>query len=363
MQINPCKINLLILITFFSTAVGACHSGTSLDEGFDIRCLDSEIVKQVIFTKSMEVFELRPDGAIRITNCKNKESCQNPAFSSDGKEVVFTKFLNGYNEGPSEIIRLNILNIKEQKVIVPGEGFDHVNVPGSSWKKGVITYSSDDSESEREEIFIVDQSGKNKRQVTMHEDDSSFIEPSFSPDGLRIVFEKSICPVRNCNENDFTRGSIWVVSAEGMGLEKLIGDAEFDCRLPNWSPTGNSILFQKRTYPLDEDDDPDWDIWVMDENGTNRINVTSSSGYDTDASWSWDGDSIVYSSDFGGLDHPNIFMISSSGGGRPKRITTSSLNEDGAPSFSPNGQYIAFESHKTSSENSPANLWLIEVSP
>ncbi|MCP4269486.1 MAG: hypothetical protein GY777_28605 [Candidatus Brocadiaceae bacterium] len=363
MQINPCKINQLVLITVFLTAVGACHSGTSLGEESGIRYFDNEIVKREISSKSMQVFEIRPDRAVRITNCKNKESCQNPTFSSDGKEIIFTKFLNGYNEGPSEMIRLNISNIKEQKVIVPAEEFDHVNAPGSSWRKGVITYSSDDSESEREEIFIVDQSGRNKRQVTMHEDDSSFIEPSFSPDGLRIVFEKSICPVRNCNKNDFTRGSIWVVSAEGMGIEKLIGNTEFDYRLPNWSPTGNRILFQKRTYPLDEDDEPVWDIWAMDENGTNGINITFSSGYDTDASWSWDGNFIVYSSDFGGLVHPNIFMISSSGGGRPIRITTSPLKEDGAPSFFPNDQYIAFESHKTSSEDSPANIWLIEINP
>jgi Tol biopolymer transport system component len=303
--------------------------------------------------------QTRSDGAIRITNCGNIASCQNPAFSPNEEEIIFTKFLHGYNIGPSEIIRINIPGFHEQ-IVVPSDEYDHVNVPGSSWKKGIITYASDDSENGRDEIFITDKWGRYVAQITRHKDDSSFVEPTISPDGLKIVFEKDTCPIRSCEENDLNRGSIWVVNLDGTGLKKLIGDSKSDCRLPNWAPGGGKILFQRRDYPLGVDDYPDWDIWTMDEDGSNQKNITASPGYDTDASWSWDGKYIVYSSDFADLEHPNIYIISSSGG-QPQRITNSPLNEDGAPSFSPKGQSIAFESHATSDETSVTDIWLIKV--
>jgi TolB protein len=304
-------------------------------------------------------FETRSDGAIRITNCGTTASCQNPAFSLDGKEIIFTKFLHGYNKGPSAIIRLTISDLHEV-TIVRSDEFDNVNVPGSSWKKDTITYASDESETGREEIFTTDKWGRNPQQITRHEDRSSFLEPTFSPDGSKIVFEKDICPIRDCEENDLDRGSIWIINIDGSGLRQLIGDSKTDYRLPNWAPSGRKILFQRRNYPIGVEDDPVWDIWTMDEDGSNQINITASPGYDTDASWSWNGKYIVYSSDFAGLEHPNIYIISSSGG-EPKRVTRSKYNEDGAPSFSPNGRSIAFESHSTADEESATDIWLIRA--
>jgi TolB protein len=309
--------------------------------------------------QEIKYYETRSDGAIRITNCKNKESCQNPAISPDGQEIIFTKFLNGYNKGPSEIIRLNILDLEEH-IIVSGDKFYHINVPGSSWKGNMITYASDDTESGDEEIFVIDKFGKNKQQVTIHNDDAGFIEPTFSPDGLKIVFEKDICPIQSCDENELDKGSIWMVNIDGTGLKQLTGDFESDYRLPNWAPSGDKILFQKRNYPTGMDDEPDWDIWVMEEDGSNQLNITASPGYDTDASWSWNKKYIVYSSDYAGLEHSNIYIVSSSGG-QPLRITNSPFNEDGAPSFLPEGQSIIFESHSTSDEDSVTNIWLIGV--
>lgn len=333
-------INLIILLTLSVAPVHGCANSSQT---------------------TVEGETQRSDGAIRITNCKNNESCQNPAFSPDGKELIFTKFINGYNGGPSAIIRMNLDN-QNERVLIPAGEFDHVNVPGSSWKNGTIAYSSDDSPSGREEIHTVDQFGSNKKKVTLHSDDSFFIEPTFSKDGSKIVFEKSVCPINNCDVNDLFRGSIWVVGSDGADLKRLLGDTKIDYRLPNWAPTGNKILFQKRTSPLNNSDEPIWDIWTMDEDGTNLKNITASSDFDTDASWSWDGNVIVYSSDFGGLLRPNIYTINSSGG-TPVRMTHSTTKEDGAPSFSPDGQHIAFESHKTSDEDSPTNIWLISVSP
>jgi cysteinyl-tRNA synthetase len=55
---------------------------------------------------------------------------------------------------------------------------------------------------------------------------------------------------------------------------------------------------------------------------------------------------------------PNIFIVSSEGG-TTIRVTHDDTHEDGAPSWSPDGQWIAFESHLGQGEDTPTALWLI----
>jgi len=66
--------------------------------------------------------------------------------------------------------------------------------------------------------------------------------------------------------------------------------------------------------------------------------------------------SLPINSDYGGLPTPNIFIIPAEGG-EPVRVTFSDTNEDGAPSWSGDGRFIAFESHPGQDEDTPSALW------
>lgn len=120
------------------------------------------------------------------------------------------------------------------------------------------------------------------------------------------------------------------------------------------APRGDRILFQRRL--ADEDD---WDLYVMTPDGDDLEAVTSGPAGDTDASWSPDGESIVYSSDYGELETPSLFLISTAGGD-PVRLTCATGQYDGAPSWSPDGATVAFESG-LGDEDEPTTLWLIAV--
>ena len=98
----------------------------------------------------------------------------------------------------------------------------------------------------------------------------------------------------------------------------------------------------------------------MDADGQNHRQVTSGDGDKTDASFSPDGQWIVYSSEEDGIANGNIFVIPVSGGDAIRATNYSGY--DGAPSWSPDGTRIAFESYLGDPDNSPGTtIWIIDA--
>ena len=301
--------------------------------------------------------ETRPDGSIRLTTPPAGASDQNPAFSPDGSRLAFTRFDNGYNVGPASLFSLDLSNLHATR-LTPVEDQDNVNLPGAAWLGGAgdgrIVFASDRMEADdgSEELWRIAPDGTDFARITTHNGPLWYIEPSWSPDGQWIVFEAGAGV-----PDDQQQGSIWKVRADGTGLSQLTDGPGVgtDDRQPNWSPAGDRILFQRRSPGSD-----DWNIYTMAPDGSDLRRVTMAPASDTDASWSSNGACIVYSSDYGGLPTPNIWVIAASGG-QPLRVTFSDTCEDGAPSWSPGGAWIAFESHEGQDEDTPSALWRISA--
>ena len=105
-------------------------------------CASSGIVCNEGNVKEACVSSLRADGARLIYSpCDShgpRASAQNAAFSPDGARIVFTLFVNGYNEGPAELWIVDVdgspsVSPEGQSVAFESHRSEDENSPSDLW--------------------------------------------------------------------------------------------------------------------------------------------------------------------------------------------------------------------------------------
>jgi Tol biopolymer transport system component len=133
--------------------------------------------------------------------------------------------------------------------------------------------------------------------------ESIFAAPSVSPDGYRIAFTSDVAETGNFD--------VYVINRDGTGLRRLTTEAGIDAE-PDWSPDGQTIAFNSER-------DGDAELYVMRRDGRGVTQVTRNNVVaDTQPDWSPDGRRLAFTSDAGG--NPDIWVIDANGK-RPRRLT------------------------------------------
>ena len=88
--------------------------------------------------------------------------------------------------------------------------------------------------------------------------------------------------------------------------------------------------------------DGNYEIYVMNADGSNPTRLTNKTASDAEPSFSRDGSKIVFYSD---RDGNNEIYVMNADGSNPTRLTNNAAF-DGHPTFSPDGSKIAFESDR-----------------
>src|SRR5262245_57417341 len=88
---------------------------------------------------------------------------------------------------------------------------------------------------------------------------------------------------------------IYVMNSNGTGQTNLTNNAESD-QLPAWSPDGNKIAFES------DRDGSTSEIYVMNADGTGQTRLTNNSANDYGPHWSPDGSKMTFTSSRDGND-------------------------------------------------------------
>ena len=138
--------------------------------------------------------------------------------------------------------------------------------------------------------------------------------------------------------HDDVNFEIYVMNADGSGQTRLTDDPGFDGS-PSWSPDGSRIAFQSFR---DGDGIPNPEIYVMNADGSGQTRLTDNPGFDGSPSWSPDGGLIAFQSERD--KNPDIYVMNADGSGQIR--LTDDPEADWSPSWSPDGSRIAFESDR-----------------
>lgn len=172
-------------------------------------------------------------------------------------------------------------------------------------------------------LVVVDSDGGHRTVVTSGQ--SGFLAPpAWSPDGTRLVLVS--------DRSGFS--DLWLVDLDGSNAVNLTLDEAKD-HSPAWSPDGQWIAFASLRDALY------WELYVMRVDGSDVRRLTWwEDASDLSPSWSPDGSRIAFASKRDG--NWEIYTMDRDGGNLLR--LTDHPADDTNPAWSPDGSRIAFES-------------------
>ena len=283
--------------------------------------------KQIVYQRTIEennpeifIYSLATNKSRKLTDHAAFDG--DPSFSPDGKHIVFVSNRNGNND-------LYLLNIdvtdEEPRQLTHNPADD--SHPVFSPDGTAIAFTSDRKNETADAFLLLDLSGS---EIVLPLTDwlsDETVEPGcWSPDGTTIAFYSN----RNGKED------IYLVSAEVLRVQIVLGDPKKNLGFPSYSPDGRYILFTA------ELEDKSTELSIYDTATKQTSVIRKSELGDAAPVWSPDGSWIAFQSRQG--SNTEICVIRPDGSGF-KNLTNHPAR-DLTPTWSADSKRIAFTSNR-----------------
>ena len=250
-----------------------------------------------------EVYLMDFDGRNRQKVTSHRSITLSPAWSPDGKTLIFTS----YRDGNPDVFTREVLYGREKKLSYR-KGLNIAPDWSPDGKKIVLTLSQEDGNSD---IYIINLLGEKISRLTREW--ANDVSPCWSPDGKEIAF------VSNRSGNPH----IYIMEVKTKKVRRLTFEGKYNTS-PAWSPKGDKIAFAGRRNNT-------FEIYTIYKNEGGLRQLTFNSGSNESPTWSPDGRHIVFSSSRSGVK--KIYIMRADGSG--ERAITWGKGNDTDPCWSP----------------------------
>ncbi|WMJ72131.1 hypothetical protein RCC89_02950 [Cytophagaceae bacterium ABcell3] len=268
-------------------------------------------------TGNYEIYVKKDGSLVQVTDDKNLDSWW-LRVSPDGKTLICyrSRAINKNNNYEDATLWSMNLDGSDAKKLIA--------LDDNQWKaQGVADWSPDGTQlvmaaiegaSNRWHLFITDSNGKNAKKVSSRT--SIYLDPSFSPDGSKIVF--SSFPL-GYNGTDLAKLEIYTMNTDGSEETRLTFDDIRD-HDPYWAPDGKEIAFESAMEP-EYLDVGKWALRSVEPDGSNLRVILHDGHINTVPRWNKSSEVLYFHKLNFGAPGFRIYKVSKDGSGL-KQLTS-----------------------------------------
>jgi len=311
-------------------------------EGLLAEPADFELVSTIVFSSTRdtpnaatpveivsaaEIYLMDPGGTNPRRLTENADGDGFAALSPDGKKIVFNSNRLRPAEGPFNTADLFVMDADggEEAHLVRGSSATwssdgknvafHASASGTGLPikpdPGAATSDSDIFVMNVDDVLAGTAVPENITNSPLTIDD----DPDWSPDGQTIIFTSHLASDNPLNS---VTAEIFAINADGSGGPVPLTSNTEEERAPSWSHDGPRIVFMCRR------DGPDFEICVMNADGTDQVQLTSNSAPDATPTFSPDDQTIVFHRQLGPTQQ--IWVMNADGTGQTQMTSPPGFN-------------------------------------
>ena len=198
-----------------------------------------------------------------------------------------------------------------------GPKFDPSWAPGG---REIVYRDSRHGINRNDEIYVIGSDGGHPRNITRSPENEW--SPAWSPDGGLIAY---------------FAGEVWAMRPDGTHAHAI---TRVEGEYPAWSSDGTRLAFMS-AEPNARGIDPNYDVFVVNRDGSRLRQLTTWPGEDGYPAWSPDGRRIAFSSTHGSPGPTRYLLyVMNADGSHKRRIARGMLGA--YPVWSPDGRAILF---------------------